>query len=248
VPATEAAAPEVNPAPALESGTILIVRGDENYPPYEMTEQEVLTGFHVELVQKVAEQLNIPVQFQSVPWNRALSMMEKGEADAITYIGKTPEREKFTYFLEGNILSVTRQELIVLESKKAAIQYTGDLQALSSYRIGIQSGYSYGEAFNAADYLKKDEVKTKEQLSEMLALNRLDLIAVNYDEYKTDLQQGLFKDTTYLKPDLNSSDNYIGFSKVKNRGDLAQRFADALTAFKQTDEYQQLLSKYGLEE
>lgn len=49
----------------------------------------VLTGFHIELVQEAARYIDLDVRFESLPWNRDIEMLKKGDADAITYMAKT---------------------------------------------------------------------------------------------------------------------------------------------------------------
>ena len=70
--------------------TLKIVRGNGTYPPNEMIVDNQLTGLHIDLVKEVAVSLGYQVNFESVPWKRALSLIEKGTADAITYISKNP--------------------------------------------------------------------------------------------------------------------------------------------------------------
>ena len=66
---------------ALGAGTafaekLSIVRGDGDYPPYEMILDGKLKGVHVDLVKRVAAKLDFKVEFESVPWSRAVAMIE----------------------------------------------------------------------------------------------------------------------------------------------------------------------------
>jgi hypothetical protein len=51
----------------------------------------------------------------------------------------------------------------------------------------------------------------------------------------------------YLNKSGNILGGYIGFSRPRKLEAVAQRFADAMIAFKQTAQYQELLVKYSLE-
>jgi polar amino acid transport system substrate-binding protein len=42
--------------------------------------------------------MHIKVVFETYPWLRAINMLKKGQADAISYMGKSVEREDFAYF------------------------------------------------------------------------------------------------------------------------------------------------------
>lgn len=227
--------------------SLLIVREDKNYPPNEMIEQGELTGFHIELIQTVAKQLGLSVTFKSMPWGTALGMMMRGEADAITYIKKTSSMEKTgAYFFDGNILSENRTGLLVLETRQQDIQYTGDIQTIVPYRIGIQRGGSYGKAFAKEDNLNILEVDSKDQLNEMIKTGSVDVIIMNYDEFIAAQEQGFFQEVIYLEPDIVKDIFYIAFSKPRKLEAIAKQFADAMIAFKQTDQYQKIRAKYRI--
>jgi len=226
---------------------ILIVRGDGEYPPYEMTRNGVLEGFHIEMIQKTAERLNIKTQIKSVPWKRALKMMENGEADAITYIGKTPEREKYVYFSDGNILSSVKMSFIILSENKAKIPYSGKLEDLSQYTILTIRGFIYGEKFDNASYLTKYNVDSYRQIEKMLMMKRYQVAIVNVDDFTSSaMGTGSLNHFYFLSPNVSEINNYIGFSKSRNRKDLAALFAAEMIRFKESDSYAQLLKKYKL--
>ncbi len=73
---------------------LLIVCGDENYPPNEMKINGQLVGVHIDLIKEIAAILKIKVVFGRYPWARAVNMLKTGEADAITYFSRNSERGK----------------------------------------------------------------------------------------------------------------------------------------------------------
>lgn len=64
-----------------------------------MVEREQVRGVHIDLVQAADDKLGVSVVFRSYPWKRAMIMLQRGEADANTYMGKTPEREQYGVFV-----------------------------------------------------------------------------------------------------------------------------------------------------
>jgi polar amino acid transport system substrate-binding protein len=231
---------------SLMAQELLLVRVDANYAPYEMVVNGKLTGLHVDLVYAVADRLGIEVKFKSVPWASAINMVQKGSVDAITYVGKTPEREEFLYYNDDNILSSSAYGFIIQKDRAGEISFNGDLQTLAAYKIGIQKGYSYGTQFDQADYLKKHEVKKADQILSLLAAKRIDLAVIDEPEYLQNRNNAKWSDITFLKPDITQRDFYIGFSKAKKLEDITNKFAKEMAAFKQTDEYQKILTKYKL--
>ena len=109
---------------------MIVVRGDEDYPPMEMVVNGMLTGFHVDIVNEVSKAMGVTVQWKSVPWKRALSMIEKGKADGITYISRNTKREKFAIFLDGNVLSSSTVIFLSLKRIKTSIYSTATSRSL----------------------------------------------------------------------------------------------------------------------
>ena len=104
-------------AVALAEDTIVVVRGDENYPPNEMLINDKLVGIHIDLTREVAASMNLNINYISVPWKRAVRLVQKGSVDAISYLDKTPEREEFAIFNDGNIISSYNFVFIILKIK-----------------------------------------------------------------------------------------------------------------------------------
>jgi len=237
------------PLMAADNATLLIVRGNGDYSPHEMIGPDnKLTGIHIELVRAVAKLQNISVEIRSVPWSRAVHLLQMGEADAITYIGKTAAREKFAIFYEGNVLSTAHNGFFVLKEKSNVFKYTGDLKQFSGYIIGTLNGYSYGNLFDSADYLTKDSgANTENTLLDKLVRGRFLVAITNVDRMSYIASKKNIGDKiVFLRPFMPGVKQYIAFSKKRQHQKIAREFATALTNFKKTQEYRQILVKYGL--
>lgn len=230
--------------------SLLIVRGNGQYPPYEMLNSDnKLEGVHIELVKQVAAKLNIHVTFKSLPWNRAIHFMEQGKADAITYIGKTPKRELFAYFCEGNHLSETRNGFFTFKNRFESIDYQGNFSSLAGLRIGSIQGYSYGQEFDNNQLIIKDSgAQSLNTLVKKLANKRFDLAIGNVDSVRFTLKQESLDSIIGLFAGIPGSiKQYIAFSKQRNHKALAERFALEMIKFKKTPAYDEILARYGLQ-
>lgn len=227
---------------------IVILRGDGDYPPNETQIDNKLTGYHIELIENVAQRLKLNIEIRSMPWNRALKTIMDGKADAITYIGRSASREQYIYFNKKNVLSVTTNKLLVLREFAKKIKFDGDLRQLLSFRIGVLGDYTYGKAFDEQLALKKVYVDDMKQFFPMLSNRhkRIDLAVVNEDECRNELKKMSNRDDfVLLEKVISSVDNYIGFSKKRNLTHLADEFGNALEDFRRTPQYDDLLKKYG---
>jgi len=124
---------------------LVILRGDEDYPPHEMKLNSKLSGVHIDLIRGVAVTLGIKVQFKNRPWKRAVySMQTSNEADAISYVMKTPEREKFLIYLEENILSSAEMAFLILRENQERLIYSGDIESFLRGKTLLGTRGSYG--------------------------------------------------------------------------------------------------------
>ncbi len=230
----------------INAREIEVVRGDGDYSPYEMVIEGKLTGFHIELAEVIAKQLNIKLIFESLPWKRALAMVENGLVDAITYVGKNPRRERYIIFTPGNELSWAVFGLVLLDKRKNEIQFSNDdLASLSRYKIGQLLGYSYGNEFDTSS-LVRSFFNNNDQLIGMLRTKRIDIAILNKEEYQN---QNYNEDRDQPKlavlDNLIGTGNFIGFSRKLKLEGLSKQFSKALINFKKTPEFRDLQKKYG---
>ncbi len=234
-------------AAASETPTeLLIVRSDGFFPPNEMVVGDKLIGVHIDLISAVAATLNIKVNFASYPWKRAILMLQEGQADAITYMGKTPEREAFGYFEEGNRIATTQNAFFTLRGNLPAITYSGDVHQLRPYTIGTIRGRVYYPAFDQANYLRKDnKAADEEHLLGKLMLKRFEIAIGHVSRISYYAQQiNAVDKIAFLQPYSPPIANYLVFSKAKKHDQLAKRFAAAMEAFKKSEKFQEILTKY----
>lgn len=230
-----------------QSQKLIVVRSDASYPPFEiMTEKGELSGVHIEMVQQVAKSLDLDVEFQSLPWKRAQYLIKQGKADAITYMGKSAEREQFALFRQGNILSHTTNALFIRKEDKDQIRFNGDFEPLKPYKMGYISGYSYGEKFDAVNWPNINDTAHDEMvLLKQLFMKRFTVGIGEINRMKYfEKQENFSEQLHFLQPHLPPIPQYIAFSN--NNRALADRFEAAMKVFKQSAEYQVLIDKYGV--
>ncbi len=133
------------------------------------------------------------------------------------------------------------------EARKDEIKYAGDLKNLTPYKIGELRGFYYEREFEEAQYLDKQEFGSIDKILLLLRRQRLDLgiFEVGHHNYRIENGEPL-TDFVFLKPLLNYRKVYLGFSKVRKHKKLAEEFAETMSAFKMTNEYREILKKYGL--
>ncbi|MFC3151633.1 substrate-binding periplasmic protein [Litoribrevibacter euphylliae] len=223
---------------------IVILKGTGDFPPFEYVHNGETTGYHVDLISRVAKRIPIKVTFKTIPWKRALSLIETGDADAISFISKTPDREEYAIFLDDNLISTSYTGFIALKGSPGTRIYDGSLESVQGLSVGVQLGFKYGNEFDTADYINKVEFNGADQLYSTLLAKRIDLAFIALSEFKAHQNFGKAENLIFLMPSISESRNYLAFSKGNQV--LAQRFAKAMKAFKQSKEHKKLLKRYGL--
>ncbi len=72
----------------------LVFLGDHNLPPYEFLENGEPRGANVEIAMAVGRILGRPTEVRLIDWSNAQELLLSGQADALTLLGRTPEREQ----------------------------------------------------------------------------------------------------------------------------------------------------------
>ena len=125
------------------------------------------------------------------------------------------------------------------------------LASLKGLRIGTQADYAYGEEFLTSALFTRvamtGESNMIKQLHLMMA-GRLDGVVMNQMVGRYLLKgQGLQDQVGHSEKLVSESNrNFLAFTHRPGNERLAYQFSLALKAFKQTPEYQSLLTRYGL--
>jgi len=180
------------------------------------------------------------------PWARAVKTAEYGEADGVfpEYYDER-RKESFVFsdpFPGGPVGLYKRKDMHISYPVDPRIDQTKALFGLKQYRFGVVRGYINTREFDAADFLRKDEVFSDELNIKKLYNRRIDfmfidkfvaehLIQHKFPQYDAELE--------FMEPPLENKQLYIAFSKQAvnykeklsafNRG-LAQITADGTLA------------------
>ncbi|MEH6459541.1 substrate-binding periplasmic protein [Chitinimonas sp. JJ19] len=235
------------PLPLYAAEPLLVVRGEGNYPPYEMVVDGKLTGAHIELIEAAAHIAGYQLTIQSVAWARALEMTKRGLASAVSFASRTPERESWLLFDEGNVLSTLRFGFFSLKQPNSPT-WNGSFTSLHSYKIGVARAYAYPTEFSSQPGLQKYEQDGGyEALLRTLHNKRVDLIVGGVLEINTSAKQLGYADSIQLlSPTFGATASYLAFGRQSSNSRHAERMAAAFSKLKLDGSYQRILTKYGL--
>lgn len=154
---------------------------NSHWPPfsYGKNSDSLIGGYAVDFIREISVRTKTPVRLSIMPWLRCLSMAERGQMDGIMLLTPNEDRRQFLRFTEP-LLFDTNLLWYRADSSQVADRRTFD--EFKGLRIGVVSGFNYGEAFaQAREDLKLDVEAAPTVLSNFLRLERgwIDMFLVN---------------------------------------------------------------------
>jgi polar amino acid transport system substrate-binding protein len=163
------------PAVPLFAQSARIVMVTEHWPPFRMNDEASPCGFSgidIEVMDKLSQVLGVAIEIQRHPWARALELMRNGQADMITGIARTAEREEFMHYIPISYADV----LPVFYTQKGKGHLVQSYEDLYGPSVGYSLKSAYFEPFNSDAKINKVGLSTEVQMLHVLALGRIDIL------------------------------------------------------------------------
>jgi polar amino acid transport system substrate-binding protein len=229
--------------PAYAEVTQLNIGLSTSYPPfYFFDENNQPTGICIDIVNQVAQSMNISVQYDSFPWKRMLKYGKEGKVDAVMPLFKTDEREQFLTFPETGLVNEVNN---FFTSNSNTIKYSGKLTDVINLKIGVIDKYSYGKDFDKTDFTNKTIAQDTSQLILLVQNERIQLglgnpKVVTYYAKKINAADKIH----FLYPPVTTNPLFIGFSRKTVDQDFVNQFNKQLQKFIATKAYAEILQTY----
>ncbi|WP_207681069.1 substrate-binding periplasmic protein [Desulfonema magnum] len=212
-----------------------------HWPPWKIINQGKFGGIDVEILKVIGTYLNISFEFSECPWRRCLDMVKNGEVDMITSFGKTPEREKYVYYLEPPYALGK----IVFYTKKAKGPLIRQYEDLYKEKIGSLKGSVYFEAFDNDSEINKTEVTWEHQFFRMLSSGRISVI-IGYETVTdyliiTEGFQGQFEKAPLS---YQSTGSHFAMSKKSKATELIPQFNRVIGQMAKTHEFDDIINSF----
>lgn len=222
----------------------IVVGVSTGYPPYYYKEDGKFTGFCVEVVNGVAESIDLKIEYREYPWKRLMHSAQQGEVDAIMPLFRTAERESFLLFDKMGLAYETNH---FFAANSFDGSYQGRLENLSSYRIGVVADYSYGKQFDSFNFPSVETTQNETHLIEMFRHKRYDVGVGSRSVILFFVERaGLSGEVQFLEPPLSRETLFLAFTRKGEKHTLAAQFAAAMQKFIGSKKYSELAGKYGV--
>ncbi|MBS3771279.1 MAG: transporter substrate-binding domain-containing protein [Bacteroidales bacterium] len=216
----------------------IIIGGDKNYPPYEfLDENGQPSGYNVELMRAIADEVNLSIEFRLGPWAEIRQELDNGNIDAIQGILYSPQRDE-TFDMSPAHTTIS----YVITARKHS-QLPENLSELKGKSVLVQKGDIMHD--HALQQGLEDEliiVETQEEALRLLSKGKYDFaltsrVLTNYFKQKN----GWDNLTTSSKP-VHSAGYCIGVKEGNSA--LLTKLSDGLAAIKGTGKYREIYSQW----
>lgn len=218
-----------------------------DYPPYIVTHNGDVDGVAVRLVERVFEQLEVPITIDVLPWGRALNYVETGQADGIFTLFKNPEREKFANYTQEVLF---HQNIILIRARSSS--RTWDVNNTQHIHLCLVSNVSYGRWLDGqiadGQFASVSRVRHAKQCVLQLLFGRVDFWVSNeFGARYLSALLGVRDDIVFVMPPIESTPSYLAFSKKSDYRAVVAAFDHVLQRMKRDGSYTSLIDGYFAE-
>ncbi|WP_159084443.1 substrate-binding periplasmic protein [Dongshaea marina] len=153
------------------SKPVLVFSTVDDFPPFNYMKDGALSGIDIDLVQEMANRLNLEVKIVSTAWKSVMLQVEAGRVDGGFAAFLTPQRQEFSLYTAP--LHYEAMHLFV--NKENAFSFSS-LSDLDGKVIAKESGAFISDAFQKAMEQHKFRVNEGKNINnlKMLDLQRVD--------------------------------------------------------------------------
>ena len=219
----------------------LIVAVDANAPPFMYEEREQVHGLYPRLVGAVCDRAGLACGMRALAWRRALFELDRSTM-AAAGIYKTVGREQRYDFS----LPLYQERIVVVYRRQHPLEFHG-LADLDNKRVGVMSGWSYGDEFDRARADRRFSAYDGDsdlQNLQLLQYGKLDAVLTIQEAMDARLQTGAYADLAVAPAILASKATYLAINKASPQLPLLQRFNQALEKMRLDGSYQQLVKQF----
>lgn len=143
------------------------------WPPFRMAGRDGrVEGLDIDLLEELQRRTGVQFEVRRQPWARSLEDMRRGQADLMTGLARTAEREQYIDYLQP-AYHACAPRLYGSPQRAASIR---DYAQLTGLRIGYVLQSAYFEPFDSDPALTKIGVKNEEQLLQMQLRGRIEVL------------------------------------------------------------------------
>ncbi|MGL5955430.1 MAG: basic amino acid ABC transporter substrate-binding protein [Brevinema sp.] len=117
---------------------VLIVGTNAEFPPFEYLENNTITGFDIDLIQAIAEEMQTNIRIENLSWEGLLPALQSKKVDLIIAgMTATEDRKQVVNF--SDTYYIAKEQMIVLHTNNITINTMDDL---TGKKVGVILGFT----------------------------------------------------------------------------------------------------------
>lgn len=202
-------------------------------------------GVVVELVSAALKTQGSELKFTTMPWNRAVDKVKKGEIDLIPTMWYNEERTKDFAYSDY----ILKNQIKMIKKKGDAFEYAG-LSSLKGKTVGIIRGYTYPKDFMSDKSFTREPAKDLEANYKKVVAGRIDLTLEDELVAKAMLfkEDPKFMDKIdFVTNPVSTNELFLTCGKVNPKcTTIIETFNKGLAEIKANGTYKKIMASYGM--
>ncbi|WP_225754821.1 amino acid ABC transporter substrate-binding protein [Actinotalea sp. Marseille-Q4924] len=222
----------------VQEAGVLVVGTEGTYRPFSFHEEGSgdLVGYDVEVIEAVAEELGVDVEFEETQWDAIFAGLEAGRFDVIAnQVSITPEREEAYTFTEPYTVS---NGVVVVRADEDSIDSFESLDG----KVTAQSLTSNWKALAEESGARIEAVEGWAQAVALVEQERVD---ATINDKLTFLDYAKNNDASGLKVAAETDEqSYSAFALAQGRDELARAIDEALATLAENGTLAEISEKH----
>jgi cystine transport system substrate-binding protein len=222
----------------VQEAGVLVVGTEGTYRPFSFHEDGSgdLAGYDVEVIQAVADELGVDVEFEETQWDAIFAGLEAGRFDVIAnQVSITPEREEAYTFTEPYTVS---NGVIVVRANDDSIDSFESLDGKVTAQSLTSNWKALAEESGA-------QIEAVEGWAQAVALVEQERVDATINDKLTFLDYAKNNDASGLKVAAETEEQSLSaFALVQGKEELAARIDEALATLAENGTLAEISQKY----
>ncbi|MBZ9610075.1 substrate-binding periplasmic protein [Rheinheimera maricola] len=226
---------------------------ETSFAPYILQQNDSWSGLNVELLQRLAKEIDCELEFIHSPWLRALKLIEQGELDVLSHLSYNHERSEQFAFIGPH-----QQEIIYLVGVPQAFPGLTELaklkQAGTAGVIALLNGAYYGDELDSILNDAKNRtrfvfIRGNEDKQALLLNGRVHGVLEDIAAYHYWKKRASLPTADYLPLfEVYQSPVYFGFNRKTLSTQQLQQLASAWQRLYDNGSFDSIVQRYQLAE
>lgn len=213
----------------------IYVGTNAEFYPFEYLENEKISGFDIELMEKIGDKLNKKIEWKNMSFDGLLPALQSNKIDVIIAgMTATDERKKFVNFTDTYYLS---SQMILINKKTKNIK---ELEDIKGKEVGVILGYTGDTIISKMDNVNVKRYNGASEAIMALKSNKINAVIIDSEPAKNYAKQN--KDLKLINTDVAKEEYAIAISKKNKK--LTEDINLVLKEFMSNGTYDELIKKY----